>query len=147
MKTTKVSSRTHGLKSAQRAQPLAAGQLRWQCKPSSLGIKTTDEIRPTHEIIGQDRALRALRVGLEMHHNGYNTFVTGLPGTGRTTTIKRLLREFEGKKVELSDYCYVYNFQSSDTPLALVLPAGQGCSLKEEMEAFVNDLAANVPSI
>ena len=147
MKKTKTSPRAQGLIPALRVRPLPTAQLRWQCKPSSLGVRTTEDIHPTREIIGQDRALRALRVGLEMHHNGYNIFVTGLSGTGRTTTIKRLLRDFEKQRVELSDYCYVYNFRNPDTPLALVLPAGQGSSLKDEMEGFVNDLVANIPSI
>jgi ATP-dependent Lon protease len=147
MKRKASSRRPSRLKPARPYPPLAHHQLRWQCEPASLGIKTTDDIHPTREIIGQDRALRALRVGLEMHHDGYNIFVTGLSGTGRTTTIKRLLHEFEHKKTDLKDYCYVYNFRNPDTPGALVLPAGQGCSLKEEMETFINDLVANVPSI
>ena len=63
--------------------------------------------------------MRALRVGLEMDHDGYNIFVTGLTGTGRTTTIKRLLKDFEKKSSTMRDHCYVYNFKYPDTPLAI----------------------------
>ena len=90
---------------------LPPDKLRWQCNPRSLGVRTTDNVQPIREIIGQERALRALRVGLEMNHFGYNIFVTGISGTGRTTTIKRLLQDFEKQHVELQDQCYVYNFK------------------------------------
>jgi ATP-dependent Lon protease len=126
---------------------LPADKLRWQCDPRSLGIRTTDDVQPTREIIGQERALRALRVGLEMNHFGYNIFVTGLSGTGRTTTIKRLLQDFEKQKVELQDHCYVYNFKNPDTPLAIALPAGQGTGLKQDMEGFISDLRRDIPAV
>ncbi|MCI0707832.1 MAG: AAA family ATPase [Ignavibacteriae bacterium] len=126
------------------ALPIEA--LRWQCDPASLGVKSSDDIKPSREIIGQERALRALRVGLEMKHFGYNIFVTGISGTGRTTTIKRLLSEFEDKNNELKDHCYVYNFKNPDMPVSLQLPAGQGKSLKEDMvnliDGFLRDISA-----
>ncbi len=135
------------LKSAPAHQPLAVQHLRWHCDPKSLGVKTSDDIKPSREIIGQERALRALRVGLEMNHFGYNIFVTGISGTGRTTTIKRLLREFEKKEEELKDHCYVHNFKNPDMPVSLSLPAGQGKSLKEEMDRLVNGLLRDVPAL
>ncbi len=128
-------------------KPLPVEKLRWICDPKKLKVKSSDEIKPSREIIGQERALRALRVGLAMHHFGYNIFVTGLSGTGRTTTIKRMLREFEQKKTDLRDHCYVYNFSNPDQPIALSLPAGQGRGLKEDMSSFINDLLRNVPAI
>ncbi|MBI2620023.1 MAG: AAA family ATPase [Ignavibacteriales bacterium] len=135
------------LKTARLPKPLSPDRLRWQCDPASLKMRTTDDIRPSREIIGQERALRALRVGLEMEHFGYNIFVTGLPGTGRTTTIKRLLQEFEHRKGNLKDHCYVYNFRNPDMPLALALPAGQGCSLQQDMDSFIKDLLVNIPAL
>ena len=142
-----VRSTTSTLKPAQPHKPLPPSELRWQCVPESLKIKTTDDVPPAREIIGQERALRALRVGLEMTHYGYNIFVTGLPGTGRTTTIKRLLKEFSEHKVELKDHCYVYNFKNPDMPVALRLPAGQGNSLRQDMDSFINDLFVNIPAL
>jgi Cdc6-like AAA superfamily ATPase len=104
-------------------------------------------VHPTREIIGQERALRALRVGLEMEHDGYNIFVTGLTGTGRTTTIKRLLQDFEKKTVLMKDHCYVYNFKNPDTPIAISLPAGQGRGLKQDMENFIKELLRDIPAV
>jgi ATP-dependent Lon protease len=125
---------------------LPASQLRWTCEPKSLGVRSTNDIKPSREIIGQDRALRALRLGLEMKHPGYNVFVTGFSGTGRLTTIKRLLTEFENQSVALKDRCYVHNFKNNDQPILLTLPAGKGCAFSKDMEALVQDLMKNVPA-
>ncbi len=122
-------------------------QLRWRCDPKSLKVKSTDEVKPTKEIIGQDRALRALQLGLEMKHPGYNVFVTGFSGTGRMTTIKRLLSEFHRKKIPLKDHCYVHNFQNSDQPILISLPAGHGIKFQEDMENFVQELLKDIPSV
>lgn len=122
-------------------------QLRWRCSPHDLGISSIDQVQPSQEIIGQDRALRALRVGLEMVQYGYNVFVTGSAGTGRTTTIKRLLREYEQQKAELTDKCYVHNFHDTDSPLMIMLPAGQGVAFREDMEMLVSELLKGIPAL
>ena len=135
------------LKPASRHAALPPEKLRWRCNPKSIKVKTSAEIRPSREIIGQERALRALRVGLAMSHFGYNIFVTGLSGTGRTTTIKRLLHVFESKRGELRDHCYVFNFKHPDMPIAISLPAGQGRGLKEDMANFIRDLIRDLPTL
>ncbi len=135
------------LKPASHHKPLSVDRLHWHCEPSDLRVKSSDDIEPSREVIGQERALRALRVGLEMNHFGYNIFVTGLSGTGRTTTIKRLLHEFEQRKADLQDHCYVYNFKNTDMPISLSLPAGQGRSLKQEMARLVEDLQRDIPAL
>ncbi len=135
------------LKPASRHASLPPEKLRWRCNPDSIKAKTSAEIKPSREIIGQERALRALRLGLAMNHFGYNIFVTGLSGTGRTTTIKRLLHVFESKRGELRDHCYVYNFKHPDMPIAISLPAGQGRGLKEDMANFIRDLVRDLPAL
>jgi lon-related putative ATP-dependent protease len=105
-----------------------------------------ESVSPLKEIIGQDRALRALRVGLDIMQYGYNIFVTGLSGTGRTTTIKRLLHEFENRPAQLTDKCYVHNFRDPDTPLKIILPAGKGVAFKKDMAALLNELLKGIPA-
>ena len=78
-------------------------RLRWRCTPGMLHIADMADVKPSRSIIGQDRALQAIQVGLEMKHYGYNIFVTGLPGTGRMTAIHRMLQDFEGRKIPLTD--------------------------------------------
>jgi ATP-dependent Lon protease len=137
----------NNLQRARPYTPLPAKKLRCQYKPSSLGIRTTNDVEPSRDIIGQERALRAMKVGLEMTHFGYNIFITGLTGTGRTTTIKRLLRDFEQQTPSLRDHCYVYNFRNPDTPIALTLPAGQGKRLAHDMDAFIHEMRTTIPSV
>jgi lon-related putative ATP-dependent protease len=146
MKKNTIESKIHS-KPAPAHKPLHIKKLRWQCNPKSLGIETTNDIRPTREIIGQERALRALHVGLEMNHFGYNIFVTGLSGTGRTTTIKRLLQDFEKKRGTLKDHCYVFNFKHPDMPIAISLPSGQGRGLQQDMDNLLKELLRDIPAV
>ena len=124
-----------------------AERLRWHCTPHDLGVKSIEQVQPSSEIIGQDRALRALRVGLEMVQYGYNVFVTGSAGTGRTTTIKRLLDDYEHHKADLTDKCYVHNFRDADSPLMIALPAGHGATFRKDMGSLVTELLKGVPAL
>jgi lon-related putative ATP-dependent protease len=121
--------------------------LRWICNPDSLGFESTKEVKPAREIIGQGRALRALRLGIGMKHFGYNIFVTGFSGTGRTTTIKRLLQEFAKQPTSLTDKCYVNNFRNADVPIMITLPAGKGRAFRDDMEDLIEDLVKNIPAV
>jgi len=122
-------------------------RLRWTCSVRDLGVKSTDDVRPLEEIIGQDRALRALRVGLDVQQGGYNIFVTGISGTGRTTAIRRMLEDYAKRKVSLTDVCYVHNFRDPDMPMAITLPAGHGMVFRCDMAAFLTDLQKAIPAV
>jgi predicted ATP-dependent protease len=137
----KISTRRNRTRSLE----LATDMLRWKCTPHDL-VQGTEEHSPT-EIIGQDRALRALRLGLEMKQYGYNIFVNGVSGTGRTTAIKLLLKEFEQHEAALEDKCYVHNFHDPDSPLLIRLPAGKGSEFRNDMATFVNELLTAVPAV
>jgi lon-related putative ATP-dependent protease len=122
-------------------------KLRWRCSPESLPFETTDEIKPCLDIIGQERALRAIRLGLEVESLGYNIFVVGLIGTGRNTTIKCLLEEIDKGANIPDDICYVNNFKDPDQPKCIYLPAGQGKVFKKDMEGLIESLKKEVPLI
>ena len=122
-------------------------KLRWKCDLSSFNIKTTDDLEPCKKILGQKRALKAIKLGLDMEFLGYNLFITGGAGTGRSTTVKMLL---EGKKregVNLDDKCYVNNFKNPDMPRAISLPAGQGILFKKDMKNIISSLIKKIPII
>ncbi len=133
-------------KNRRHPREVPVSQLRWTCSPKTLGIRTTDDIEPSKEIIGQERAIRSLHLGLEMKHPGYNVFVTGFSGTGRMTTIKRLLSEYQSKEVFLKDRCYVHNFNNADQPILLTLKAGDGCRLHNDMQSLVQELIRIIPA-
>jgi len=112
-----------------------------------IGVDRIEEVTPLQEIIGQNRALRALALGLDIQHNGYNIFVTGLSGTGRTTSIKRLLQEVEGRPAKLTDKCYVHNFRDPDAPIMITLPAGKGMAFRKDMANFLTELTKGIPAV
>ena len=122
-------------------------KLRWRCPPDSLPFETTDEIKPCLDIIGQERALRAIRLGLEVDSLGYNIFVVGLVGTGRNTTIKCLLEEIDKTGKIPDDICYVNNFKDPDQPKCVYLPAGQGKVFKKGMDDLIESLKKQIPLV
>jgi len=109
--------------------------------------RSSDDFEPCAEIIGQQRAMEAIRLGLNVESKGYNIFVTGLPGTGRTTTISHLLKQLEQAAPQLQDICYVNNFKNVDQPLVLIFGAGEGKRFKKDMEYLVTSIRKVVPKI
>lgn len=122
-------------------------QLRWRCDPDTLPFVTTEAVPACDEIIGQERALEAIRVGLDINSVGYNIFVTGLAGTGRFSTIKCVLEDIDTKGKIPNDICYVNNFRNPDMPHMLSFPAGQGSAFKKEMEALIEGLKKKIPLV
>ncbi|MBC8224816.1 AAA family ATPase, partial [Candidatus Bathyarchaeota archaeon] len=98
------------------------------------------DLMPLTEIIGQDRALRALQFGLKIESKGFNVFISGMPGTGRRTAIISYLEEVARGRPIPDDWCYVYNFRDPNKPNALRLNAGSGSVFKKDMELFVTEM-------
>ncbi|MEW5806597.1 MAG: ATP-binding protein [Acidobacteriota bacterium] len=122
-------------------------KLRWHCDAKGLNFETTNDIKPIEEIIGQNRALQAIKLGLDIKSIGYNIFIAGFVGTGRNTTIKRLLEEIEKGEKAPDDICYVNNFKNPDMPKVIKIPAGNGIGFKKAMEYLIEALQKNIPSI
>ncbi|MEI9476804.1 MAG: ATP-binding protein [Deltaproteobacteria bacterium] len=130
-----------------RFEEVPVEQLRWRCDPQMLPFETTETVHPCEEIIGQERALEAIRTGLDINSIGYNVFVTGQAGTGRFTTIKCVLEEMNMKGKIPNDLCYVNNFKNPDMPHMISLPAGQGNAFRKEMENLIESLKKKIPLI
>lgn len=120
-----------------RETELRVDQLRRVCDPTQLGFDTTESVEPLTRIVGQDRALRALSLGLSMTRDGFNVYASGWPGTGRTSAVTAYLRELAKSKPAPSDWCYVNNFRDPYNPRALCLPPGQGRAFKAAMGRLV----------
>lgn len=127
--------------------PLKPEELRWKCPEEALDFDTTEDIRPTGEIVGQDRAIKALKLGLQIPSIGYNMFVTGVSGTGRETTIKRILDSMDKSTDDLRDIVYVRNMEESRNPIALTFPAGGGSRFIEVIEECVQLLKSNISAV
>lgn len=122
-------------------------RLRWKCPEEAFDFQKSSELKPTRKIVGQDRAVRAVKLGLEIPSSGYNMFVTGVSGSGRETTVKRILDQIDTTCSDLTDICYVYNFDDSARPKVLVFPAGEGRRFKEGVEECVELLKKNIPVV
>jgi lon-related putative ATP-dependent protease len=134
-----------------------------KCDPQSIGIPDSPQIKTSKSIIGQERAVKALRFGLGIKEKGFNIYVAGRPGTGRTTAIERFLEEAAAavpaatepaavpaatvpgaKQPAAFDWCYVNNFRDNYHPLAMRLPAGQGVKFQQAMERFIAQIARDI---
>ncbi len=116
-----------------------AAELRWRCDPKSIAAHRE---RPNDEndLIGQARALDALRLGLTLESPGYNIFVCGSSGTGKMSTVRALLANRPSRQRALNDYAYVHNFSDPDRPSLLRMPAGEAKRFRKELEKVVHDL-------
>ena len=126
---------------------LSSEQVRKVCDPQSLGFQTTREIQPLEGIIGQGRAVQALQFGLDMPDRGFNIYVAGQSGTGRTTAVQAFLQEQAREQAVPSDWCYVNNFQDPYRPEALELPPGRSRELQRDVKAFVERARRDIQQV
>ena len=131
------------VKTAKQKQ-LSLEQLRKKTDPRTLGFATTEDIPALEEFIGQKRAVSAISFGLEVESKGYNIFVLGNPGSGRTTYSLERLRTAAKKRPAPDDWVYVYNFDEPGQPLAINLPAGKGKELGSAFDDLVEELKVTI---
>jgi len=122
-------------------------KMKWTLDSKQLKIKTTDELEPLTDIIGQKRGVEAFRFGLGMVKRGYNIFVTGQPGTARLDTVKKLLGEMGDKAKTPCDLCYVNNFKYPEAPILLRFKSGEGSKFKKDMQDFLDNVKREVPQL
>lgn len=134
-------------KAVKRRTRVRLKDLRWSCPSGCMKFETTDKVVPVQGTIGQDRALKALKLGLELYSPGYNIYVSGLVGTGRTTTVKELLRELAPKCSIPRDRAYVRNFEDADRPRLLSFAPGDAVRFRKQMEEFSRYLKLRLPTI
>ncbi len=121
-------------------------KLKRVCHSNELDFcKTTADLEPLDGFIGQDRAVRAMQFGLAMKAPGYNIFVVGLPGTGKSTYVQAIVTQSAAGVPRSGDWCYIYNFADKDRPLAVALPPGEGRGFKKDMEELLSDLRITIP--
>jgi ATP-dependent Lon protease len=126
---------------------LSWDKLRLHYNTKDFSFNTTDDVEPLKEILGQRRAFEAIETALNINSKGYNIFITGLAGTGRTTTIKYLLEELSQKYEIPDDICCVNNFKDPDLPRIIMLPPGEGKHLGGDMAEFIESLKKGIPQI
>jgi Cdc6-like AAA superfamily ATPase len=126
---------------------LTAQQVYRVCDPKETSCDPAKELSALETIVGQDRAIRAMQFGLGIREQGFNIFVSGMPGTGRTTAVRRYLEEVAETKPVPPDWCYVNNFQNPYQPNALSLPAGRAIELQKGMDNLTKSVFQDVRKV
>lgn len=114
------------------------------CNPNVFKFETTDELDGSDAIYGQDRGIKALEFGLNVDSKGYNLYIEGPSGVGKTMYAKKYITTLASKKKAPDDWCYIYNFEDSNEPTAVSLPAGLGKDFKNDMDSFINDIRNDI---
>lgn len=135
------------MKKAANFKELPSEKLAWRLAPEKIPFGSSNDCEACEGIIGQERALKAIQTGLDISGLGYNIFVTGMVGTGRTTTIKQLLEKMREQEETPDDILYVNNFKNPDEPALILLPAGKGKHFKEAMDQLIEMLKSNIPEL
>ena len=127
-------------------RPLEAAALYQRCDPMQFVFETTADLEDLTGVIGQDRAVEAVRFGIGMSRQGYNLFALGPEGTGKYSVVRRYLERQAAGQPPPSDWCYVSNFVEAYKPRILQLPAGGGSRFRRDMEHLVEELRTAIPA-
>ena len=118
--------------------------LKMICNPNMFEFETTENLGSVATGIGQDRGIKALEFGINVEAKGYNLYVEGPSGVGKTMYTKNYLEKISKKKKVPQDWCYIYNFQNPNEPIAVSLPAGHGKEFKDSMDGFIKEIKKDI---
>jgi lon-related putative ATP-dependent protease len=122
-------------------------ELRHICDTAEFPFQTTDELARKEEVIGQTRAVKAIEFGLSIKNHGYNIFVSGIPGTGRNSITRSIVKRISQDMPVPDDWCFVNNFKDHDRPRAIKLPPGKGREFRHDVEKFIEFMQSEIPKV
>ena len=125
---------------------LSYKELKTICNPDVFEFNDTSELEAINTSIGQERGIKALEFGINVDIKGYNLYLEGPSGVGKTMYAKNYLDKIAKKKKVPSDWCYIYNFNNPNEPIAVSFTAGQGKEFKESMDSFIKDIRNDIKS-
>ena len=132
---------------AKKFKELAAKDLRFCIDPKNIEVDSTEKLSPARQgLVGQKRAIEAIKFGIGMADSEYNVYVAGTSDTGATYMARSYLEEVAKKQTPPPDWCYVYNFKEPDKPRALKLATGRGKDLKKAMDELIEALKSDIPT-
>lgn len=123
---------------------LSYNDLKMTCDSKIFSFDTTKEVNDITTGIGQERGIKALEFGIQVDVKGYNLYLEGPSGVGKTMYTKNYLNNISKKQKTPSDWCYVYNFDNPNEPIAISLPAGQGKIFKQAMDGFILEVKKDI---
>ncbi|MGM0548806.1 MAG: Lon protease family protein [Bacillota bacterium] len=120
--------------------------LDYNFKAENLDFRTTAELSSTDKkIIGQQRAADSLDFGMRVNKCGYNIFMAGESGTGKSTYAENMAQKKAASLDKPQDILYVFNFAEKEKPRLMKVPAGMGTELKTDMKKSIEELKAEIP--
>jgi lon-related putative ATP-dependent protease len=125
--------------------PLTYDQVYAECKTGQFRFSDTANRRHSHDIIAQDRAVEAINIGLGIQKPGYNIYVAGYQGTGKTSVIRSFLEKWSKDAPDPFDWIYVHDFENKEAPKAIRMTKGEGRKLKKRIDSLIKDLREEVP--
>jgi lon-related putative ATP-dependent protease len=125
---------------------LAPEALRRACDPGQFTFETTATLAAPADVLGQARAVEAIRFGIGIARTGYNLFAMGPEGLGRRTTLRAFLEREAPRREVPPDWCYVFNFETPHRPRAILFPPGRAQRFRTDMARFVEDLRTAIPA-
>ena len=126
---------------------VALSELRHICDPAEFPFQTTSELSLKEEVIGQTRAVKSIEFGLSIRNHGYNIFVSGIPGTGRNSISKSIVKRISRDLPVPDDWCYINNFKDPDRPRAIKLSPGKGGEFRRDVEKFIEFMQSEIPKV
>ncbi len=127
-------------------QPVPVNELRRVCQPLAIDPEPGEKPPATSTYLGQERAIEAIRFGIQIKHDGYNVFVLGPLGSARHSLVEELAKEPARAKGAPDDWCYINNFSDPERPRALRLPAGKGAEFRDNMQALIEEIQLAIPA-
>ena len=127
------------------SRALKAQDLYRACDVGRFPFETTNDIEPLTDMLGQPRAVEAVRFGIDIQGDGYNIYALGAPGTGKRTLVLDFLKQRAPAEETPDDWCYVNNFDEPQKPRTLRLPPGMGPELQYDMEQLIEDVRRVIP--
>ncbi len=122
-------------------------QLYTKCNPQKFNFQSTAELEERLSALGQDRALAAVEIGINIQSKGYNLFCLGPEGTGKSSLVKRVLAQEAKNRPTPEDWAYVYNFDEPYKPLAISFPAGSASDFAKDIDKLVENFSITIPAI
>lgn len=126
---------------------LTSDQLYRKCDASKFDFNSTADLEERLSALGQDRAIRAVELGVHIKSRGYNLFCLGPEGTGKTSLVQRVLEQEAKKRPTPDEWAYVYNFEEPYKPLAISFPAGTACDFAKDIDELIFELSTTLPAL